>query len=141
MKKLILSTVVFLLSALSSNAQYSLLLKDQINPFDSAVAIQIDMYRLESKKMQLADTLIASLKAQLANTTELSTKLENRVALLQQTIDIQLKQIEDKNVTISRLIQATTYRPEDTWWGRNKGIALFSGGVVIGGGVLLLLIK
>lgn len=49
------------LIAPSCNAQYQKLLRGQPSPFDTAVAVRIDRYRVEGLKIKLADHLIDSL--------------------------------------------------------------------------------
>lgn len=57
-----LITALLLLIVQISDAQYSLMTKGQLCPFDSAVAIRLDIYRLETRKLNLGDTLINNLK-------------------------------------------------------------------------------
>lgn len=61
MKNWINFTGLFLLIALSSEAQYTLLLKGQPSPYDSGVVIQIKTYRIETRHLKTADDYIKSL--------------------------------------------------------------------------------
>ncbi len=45
-----------------SYGQYALLLKRQQSPYDSAIAVQITRYRLESLRFKYCDSLVNSLK-------------------------------------------------------------------------------
>ena len=74
-----------LLSVLSSEAQYTKIIKGQVSPYDTAVAIRIDVYRLETKKLKYGNALIDSLTA---NMESISKELE----LANQLISTQVKE-------------------------------------------------
>lgn len=140
MKKLMLITAILLSIALSSKAQYSLMLKGERNPFDTAVAIHIDTYRLESKKFSLADTLIKSLKEQLVLSKEIEEQQGIRINNLLSIQAIMKEQLDEKNLTINRLTEM--YKPkEETWWKRNQHTIYFIGGLLTGGGTVYLITK
>lgn len=61
MRNAFILTILSCLTVLTSSGQYKLLLKGQPSPFDTAVAIHIDRYRVETHKLRLADTLIREL--------------------------------------------------------------------------------
>lgn len=138
MKKLILITVILLLTGLNINAQYSLMSKGQLCPFDSAVAIQIDTYRLESKKLDLAEALINNLKASIISKDSSILLLETKDKIKDQIISTQLDIIRDKDRTIEAL---TFYYspPKQDWWQKNKNYVLLGAIITIGlGGVVLV---
>lgn len=53
--------MLLLLNVQNSSAQYTRLFKGQPSPYDTAVAIRIDIYRIETKKLKYGKTLIDSL--------------------------------------------------------------------------------
>lgn len=81
-------TIVVLtcLIAQTSNAQYRLLKKGEPNPFDSAVAVRIDRYRLETKKLNLADQLVDSLKSELFKSLESNARRDTALHTMRSQI-------------------------------------------------------
>lgn len=139
--KLLLIIAILLSIGQTSKAQYSLMLKGQRCPFDSAVAIHIDTYRLESKKLNLADTIISNLKHQLLVKDELNLVLQNKVNIHIQMLELKDSQLADKDKTIELLHRYYKKPKEPTWWDSNINIVLFSGGFVLGGSLLYILLK
>lgn len=137
--KLILNIAILLLIGQTSKAQYSFMTRGQVCPFDSAVAMQIDTYRLESRKINLADTIIANLKEQLLVKDKIVTSLQNRIVLRDRMIDLKELQLLDKDKTIELLSKFYIEPKEPTWWESNKDIILFSGGIVVGGSIFYIL--
>lgn len=86
MKTLQKSIIVFVLNCLviSVNAQYERLYKNQRNPFDTAVAIQIIEYRKIRDKVESCDSLD---KSQKKTIFELNRSLKHRIDIT--NLDIQ----------------------------------------------------
>ncbi len=131
--------VLLLLSAQTSKAQYSLMTKGQLCPFDTAVAIRIDTYRLETRKLNLGDTIINNLKQQLALNTKTIQELDTQIYLRNEMLKIKDQQIADKDKTIELLAISFYIKPEESWFKRNQKVIYFIGGTVLGGtGVFLI---
>ena len=62
--------VLLLLSGQTSKAQYTKLLKGQASHYDTAVAIRIDIYRMESKRLKYGAKLIDSLTANVVSVSK-----------------------------------------------------------------------
>lgn len=133
-----LITALLLLIVQISDAQYSLMTKGQLCPFDSAVAVRLDVYRLETRKLNLGDTIINNLKQQLALSTKTIQELDNQIYLRNEMLLIKDKQISDKDRTIELLSTNFYIKPKDTWFKRNERIIYFIGGVITGGGIIYL---
>lgn len=138
MKRLMLSIAILLLVALSSKAQYSLMTRGQLCPFDSAVAIRLDVYRLETQKLNLADTIINNLKAQLILNTQIVEELNKQLSFKNEIINIKDLQIADKDKTIESLTLGFYLQPKESWFKRNEKFLYFIGGLITGGGILIL---
>lgn len=133
-----LITALLLLIVQISDAQYSLMTKGQLCPFDSAVAVRLDVYRLETKKLNLGDTIINNLKQQLALNTKTIQELNTQIYLRNEMLLIKDKQISDKDRTIELLSTNFYIKPKDTWFKRNERIIYFIGGIITGGGIIYL---
>lgn len=133
-----LITALLLLIVQISDAQYSLMTKGQLCPFDSAVAVRLDVYRLETRKLNLGDTIINNLKQQLALNTKTIQELDTQIYLRNEMLLIKDKQISDKDRTIELLSTNFYIRPKDTWFKRNERTIYFIGGIITGGGIIYL---
>ena len=133
-----LITALLLLIVQISDAQYSLMTKGQLCPFDSAVAVRLDVYRLETRKLNLGDTIINNLKQQLALNTKTIQELDIQIYLRNEMLLIKDKQISDKDRTIELLSTNFYIKPKDTWFKRNERIIYFIGGIITGGGIIYL---
>ena len=138
MRNLMLIIVLLLLSVQNSNAQYSLMTKGQLCPFDTAVAIRIDTYRLETRKLNLGDTIINNLKSQLALSTEKVESLNSQLSFRNEMLKIKDQQLEDKDKTIELLTISFYIKPDESWFKRNEKIIYFVGGLITGGGIFYL---
>ena len=92
--------------------------KGQLCPFDSAVAVRLDVYRLETRKLNLGDTIINNLKQQLALNTKTIQELDTQIYLRNEMLLIKDKQIADKDRTIELLSTNFYIKPKDTWFKR-----------------------
>lgn len=133
-----LITALLVLIVQISDAQYSLMTKGQLCPFDSAVAVRLDVYRLETRKLNLGDTIINNLKQQLALNTKTIQELDTQIYLRNEMLLIKDKQISDKDRTIELLSTNFYIRPKDTWFKRNERTIYFIGGIITGGGIIYL---
>ncbi len=133
-----LITALLLLIVQISDAQYSLMTKGQLCPFDSAVAVRLDVYRLETRKLNLGDTIINNLKQQLALNTKTIQELDTQIYLRNEMLLIKDKQISDKDRTIELLSTNFYVKPKDTWFKRNERTIYFIGGIITGGGIIYL---
>ena len=133
-----LITALLLLIVQISDAQYSLMTKGQLCPFDSAVAVRLDVYRSETRKLNLGDTIINNLKQQLALNTKTIQELDTQIYLRNEMLLIKDKQISDKDRTIELLSTNFYIKPKDTWFKRNERIIYFIGGIITGGGIIYL---
>lgn len=133
-----LITALLLLIVQISDAQYSLMTKGQLCPFDSAVAVRLDVYRLETSKLNLGDTIINNLKQQLALNTKTIQELNTQIYLRNEMLLIKDKQISDKDRTIELLSTNFYIKPKDTWFKRNERTIYFIGGIITGGGIIYL---
>ncbi len=140
MRRVILITVLSLLIGQSSKAQYSLMTRGQLCPFDTAVAIHVDTYRMESRKLNLADSVIANLQARLDVSLEATAALQNRLELDRELLKVREQQIAMKNKQMEALIANYTIKPKDTWWTRNERTIYLVGGM-IGGGIIVYMLR
>jgi hypothetical protein len=139
MKKFVLITAILLSTGLSSKAQYSLMTRGERCPFDSAVAIRLDVYRLEGRKMKLADTLITNLSYRAGIAEEMTVSLNRQLAYATGLLQVKEDVIFTKEATIRELLKQMSYVPERSWWEKNNKPVLFIGGVAVGiGGAVLV---
>jgi hypothetical protein len=104
--------------------------KGQRCPFDTAVAINIGQYRLETLKFDLCDSLVATFEAQLAT-------FEREVATLREMNTNCETEIIRKNTVIEAYrieydIINKAYAREKTWFRKNEWWVGFGVGVVAG---------
>lgn len=140
MRRVILITVLSLLIGQSSKAQYSLMTRGQLCPFDTAVAIHVDTYRMESRKLNLADSVIANLQARLDVSIEATATLQSRLELDRELLKVREQQLAIKNKQMEALIANYTIKPKDTWWTRNERTIYLVGGM-IGGGIIVYMLR
>lgn len=138
MKLAFILTILSCLTALTSSGQYKLLLHGDPSPFDTGVVITINRYRLETRKLRLADTLIHQMIFE-NNSRIRERALEDSIKVHQVLMMRTLAQgSKDKDETIKTLNtnynslfhQATIPKRwyEDPW---KVGPAGFCAGVVI----------
>lgn len=140
MNKFVITIVILLLNVLSSNAQYALMTLGERNPFDSAVAIRLDTYRLETRKLELADELIGNLTRQVAQNEDMILSLNTQLIISNNMLQVKEDIIQSKQLTIDNLLKKIEYKPDESWWDKNHKPVIFVGGVSVGiGGVLLIL--
>lgn len=132
MKRFVLLTAVLLSIVLSSNAQYALMTKGERNPFDSAVAIRIDVYRTETLKMELADELIDNLNLQVRDYDKMVSSLSHRISLSDSILLVKDEIIRNKQLTINALLEKVEYKPTKNWWEKNSKPILFISGLSVG---------
>jgi len=75
--------ILLLATALNSKAQYKFLLRGEPSPFDSAVAVRLDRYRVEGLKLSMGQDLIDSLVAEIY-----SIQFEGKLADSIHTLDV-----------------------------------------------------
>lgn len=136
MKKLVLITVLSLLTVLHIKAQYSKLTLGQRCPFDTAVAVQIKTYRLESLKFQKGDSLISILKSRIQVSDSISADLKIRLMYSQSLVGLKNEELAVKIQTIETLKKELQYKPKTTWWDRNQKYVYFAAGFVTSGAVI-----
>ncbi len=126
MKNLTAFTIAFTLICLHSEAQtaYQLLLKNQKNPYDSAVVIEISTYRQVRAKVTIADNYVNSLKKQidsLKQETVISDELLSKYSNLQQIQDSSAKRndiaFQRLNENFDKLL-AKANEPKPKWFKR-----------------------
>ena len=138
-------TALLSLTAPTINAQYSLLRKGDLCPFDTAVAIHIRTYRIESSKFRLCDTLVSGLQAEIRLMLSEKDVLENKLGEQQHIIDQLDSLVSSKNETIRELnlkfdTLVVAYQKK-SFWQRGKGGVLFTSGVITSVLILKLLQK
>jgi len=136
MKKYILIIVILLSNVLFIKGQYSKMVMGEKCPFDTAVAIQITTYRMESKKMVMADSLISNMKLRIINCDSLRLLYFNNNNANISLLSIKTEEIKSKNITINRLKNELQYKQESNWWLRNKKYFVFVSGFISGGAVI-----
>lgn len=139
MKKLILIIAALSLIAPFSKAQYSLMTKGQLCPFDTAVAIHVNTYRLESRKLNLGDGLISNLKEQLKVSMQVNASLSNQLDMNKEMLKVREQQLEMKNKQMDLLINNYYPKPKDSWFRRNEKTIYFVGGIITGGLVVYVI--
>lgn len=113
--------ILFCLFALTSNAQYAKLTKGQPVPFDTAVAIRIDVYRIETKKLRYGQQLVDSLLQEIKS-LHWESKLADSLTVLDRfTIAAQASTIQRKD-SVNHLFKQDFDRlyglvkPEKVWY-------------------------
>ncbi len=140
MKKLVPIIALSLLIGRTFNvsAQYSMMTRGQLCPFDSAVAIHIDTYRLETMKLSLADSMIFNLESQLDVNIQANLSLKNQLELNKEMLKVREQQLEMKNRQMDALIANYHVKPPETWWTRNHKKVCFIGGLITGGVIVYM---
>jgi hypothetical protein len=145
-KKLLLITVALLLIGPTISAQYSKMIKGQVCPFDTAVAIQINQYRLESKKLKAAD------KFKLVADSTIKVQ-RYRIDTLMSSLDFQQQRIEVKDSLLNDKKRDLTYceknadriqtelDKKNNWWHRNEKYFWGTGGFIIGITPIVFILK
>jgi hypothetical protein len=96
-KNLILWSLLALTSEVIAQTPYTLLKFGEANPYTLAVAVEISQYRLETKKLKLADQVIDS--------------LTNEVKALHEQTEIAARSISDQEYTIE--LQSQSIKKND----------------------------
>lgn len=133
MRNSISFTTLLLLTCLSSEAQYSLLRRGQVVPFDSAIAIEITQYRAIRIKAITADMYIESLKQEIVGLRQEVNAMDSMTHILsvvtrnqEEFRSANAKSFSDLNEKFNTLLIETT--TPKRWYERR--------GVLIGIGVL-----
>ena len=129
-------TAILLLTALSTKAQYSKMLLGERCPFDTAVAIEVETYRIESLKFALGDSLIKNMAKQLfiCDSLRIFEKGKNEVNL--SILNLKNEEIRNKENTILKLTNEMQFKQRVTWWDKNKKYFVFAAGFVTGGAII-----
>jgi len=127
-----LSVILIFLTVHGSDAQYKLLTRGEPSPYDSGVVTRLDRYREETKKFDLADKLIDSLKAEINSMSIYSFRKDTTILIMtrmnaEQTKTISRQQItiDDLNFNMKRIIRMTEgktilgklIRRKEVWFG------------------------
>lgn len=97
-------TLLLLTTALTSEGQYFKLLKGQSSPFDTAVAIQINRYRLETVKLKLADRLVDSLISEIKSLHR-ETSLDDSLHLANARTILILSKGNERKDSVNHVLQ------------------------------------
>jgi len=122
------------------------MIKGQRNPFDTAVAISIPQYRLETLKFDLCDSIIAALNMIVGNQEYLIKTLEKRVLNLQQLNELYEEEVERKVVMNEQLLNEyrnlnIAFQKQNTWLKKNGAWVAFGVGFVAGSVATYYVIK
>lgn len=122
-------TIASMLSGQISKAQappkYIKVLRGQVSPFDTAVLVEINQYRLETKKLRAADALLKGYDNEIAHLYRAAADCDSLRAATTALIASKDRQIASKELTIQQLndqfdallkLQA----PRPNWFTRNK---------------------
>jgi hypothetical protein len=144
MLKVLISIAVLLLTAQNSDAQYSLMKRGELCPFDTAVAIHIDMYRVESEKLILCDTLVSGLWTELSLMRQKEGSLLDMAGYYARLYALREEDVKLKDETIVRLNLNFSdlekkYRLHTNFWQKNKGWIGFAGGIIVSGVIVYTL--
>ena len=125
---------------------YSFMTKGQRSPFDTAVAVNLPQYRLETLKFDLCDSLITALQSITDNQNKQIFLLEERVENLRELTAAYEAQITRKNAVNVDLMNeygrlSKSYAKERTWFKRNGKWLCFGVGVAVGGTITYYIIK
>ena len=117
---------------------YSFMTKGQRSPFDTAVAINIGQYRVETMKFDLCDSLITTLQSITDNQQKQILTLEGRVSNLQILNGTYEMELERKALVNNQLLMEydrlnKAYSKERTWFKRNGKWLWFGAGIIVGG--------
>jgi len=122
------------------------MIKGQRNPFDTAVAISIPQYRLETLKFDLCDSLITALNQIVGNQEKLIYTLEKRVSNLNELNRGYIGELERKNIITEDLSNKyktlwKLYEKENRWIKKNGAWVAFGAGLVAGSVATYYVIK
>lgn len=111
------------------NAQYKKLTFGQPSPFDTAVAVRIDRYRLETKKFKLADKLIDSLSWEVKSlyrevsiADSINERSDMQIYFLQKSNLRKDSIINDVNKNFKQLFEIANKK--EPWYQKYAGVAV-----------------
>lgn len=125
-KVFVLSTIIFLLTAPISNAQYVKAVKGDTVPFDTAVIVGITSYRAEGEKLRLCaqgfasyDKEVTGLYDEIATINKIQEQTDSMLASQGRTLAIKEQTIKDLGVQFKEM-QKLALNCRRTWWTKNK---------------------
>jgi len=123
---------------------YSLMMKGQRLPFDTAVAVNIGQYRAETLKFDMCDSLITALSHIVDNQQKQVLTLEGRVSNLlilngMYELELERRALVNEKLLIEYHKLSKAYDKERTWIKRNGKWIAFGVGVAIGAGTYYIL--
>ena len=119
----------------AQESPYTLMVKGERNPYDSAVAIELPTYRFETAKLQLGDELIDSLIVEVDSLRAERLITDKVIELQEVAINKQEKALQRQDSTLSRLdknyelLYKHATKP-DPWYTKPWAIGLL--GLVLG---------
>ena len=116
-----IALLTLLAIAQTSKAQYTLAIKDQLVPYDSAVIIELDKYRQETNVINLQSELIDSLRQEteslykeIDKSSELNSVALSKISILVEQSIEKDKFIQDQSTTINNLYEESL-KPTPIW--------------------------
>lgn len=141
MKNLFLIIALLSLTALSSSAQYSLMMKGDKCPFDSAVAVEISTYRLESSKFDACDIVIKLSGERISVLDSIITNQSQSIMIKDKLLSTKEEELRIKQNTIIQLTTQIQGIPKNTWWRKNQKYFYIASGFITGGAIVYFLKK
>ena len=140
--KMIITTLLLIVLISNTFAQYTLLRKGEKCPYDTAVAVRIDVYRIESQKLTICDQFINqqnkeidSLKSFISNSEKIFIEQNNLYQLSLNHLSEKEKTIKELSENFDNLNALCSKKP--SWINRNQ----FLIGLTTGIATTLLTIK
>lgn len=132
--KMIITTLLLIVLLSNTFAQYTLLRKGEKCPYDTAVAVRIDVYRIESQKLTICDQYITqqnkeidSLKSFISNSEKIFIQQNNLLQLCQNYNLQKENTIKQLSENFDNLFQLCNKKPN--WLQRNKFIIGLTTGI------------
>jgi uncharacterized coiled-coil protein SlyX len=122
------------------------MVKGQVCPFDTAVAIQIDQYRLESKKLKAADEFKFYADSTIKVQRYRIDTLESNIGFQQQRIEIKDSLIQSKQRDLNYCEKNASELQDKltkkyNWWSRNEKYFWGTGGFIVGITPIIFILK
>jgi hypothetical protein len=123
-KKILLLLVLCCLTALCCNAQYIVVKKGFVVPFDTAIVTNAKTFKLESKKIGLLEKLVREQELELASAYKITELAKQQTAIQQQLAALSAKDTQSCLSAVDKLntdldVARKVIKKQGRWYNKN----------------------